>query len=152
MTKVRPRVADAALLERLDQSRQPIHYLACPVSCYGTDRYTRTLRRLATAGGELALGAPGLFPTTAHWRQWWPPILERLAAVTVLGATDGTVGRGVWNEVHDAWTRRLPVRWDGPGRPHEIKIGALAVINEGSSLRRYATLAGTRPRSVRRVG
>jgi hypothetical protein len=150
VTKVRARVADAALLERLDQSRQPIRYLACPISCYGTDRYTRTLQRL-TAGDEVVLGAAGLFPTTAHWRRWWPPILERLAAVSVLGATDGTVGRGVWIEVHDAWARRLPVRWDGPGRPHEIEADALALVDGGTSLRRYAALTDTATRA-RRAG
>jgi hypothetical protein len=58
--------------------------------------------------------------------------------LSVLGDTDGTVGHGVWTEVHDAWGRQIPVRWEAPGPCRLLVERDLAVIKAGTSLRRYA--------------
>ena len=133
-------LAGPVLLDHLDGCGRPVRYVAAPISAYGTVRYDRTLDRLTTTSDHYVVGAAGLFSSTPHWREWWPSILERLAAVSVLGAMDGTIGRGVWVEVRDADQRGLPIRWEGPGRRRLIYAADLAVIHGGASLRRYAAL------------
>ncbi len=133
-------LAGPSLLTQLDECGRSIRYLAAPVGVYGTARYVRVVTRLAAAGDEFVLGAAGLYSSTPHWVAWWPSILERVAAVSVLGAPDGTIGRGVYIEACDAEKRGCAFRWEGPGRRHNITMADFVIVDGGASLRRYATL------------
>jgi hypothetical protein len=140
-------LAGASLLRRIDGCGLPVRYVAAPIGIYRTQRYERVVERLAVSGNEFVVGAAGLFTSTAHWLRAWPDILDRITSVSVLADTDGAVGRGVYIEVRDALQRGCPVRWEGPGRRHLIRLSDLVVIDQGRSLRRYATLrTRARPR------
>jgi hypothetical protein len=138
-------VATRASLERLDACELPVRYVASPVGIYRSPRLVRLVDRLANAGREFVLPADGLFTSTGHWRVWWPRVLDRIATVSILADTDGTVGRGVWIEARDASNRGLPLRWEGPGPRHAITISDLVIIDGGTSLRRYAALRAKAP-------
>jgi hypothetical protein len=134
--------ATRRLLRWLGTQNRPVRYLACPIGCYGTRRYTATLTRLRAHDGDVVLGAAPLYRDQDHFEMWWPRLVPFLSAVSVLADTDGTVGRGVWVEVHDAWASGLPVRWEGPGRRRLLRAGDLVVVDGGESFRRYAQPAG----------
>jgi hypothetical protein len=112
------------------------------MSCYGTGRYHDCLRVLRADGREVVIGAANLYRDQAHFERWWPRVLPLLNALSVLGEADGTVGRGVWTEVHDAFDRGLPVRWEGPGLVHPLVPGELVLVDGGASFRRFARPVG----------
>ncbi len=84
-------------------------YVASPISTYETPRYDATLHRLRTLlpNAEL-LPARDLFTSNQDWRDHWPELLPTLKAI-VFFDDGGSIGRGVWQEIHDAQSAGLPV-------------------------------------------
>ena len=142
MSELDGREADRRLVRWVHSRELPVRYLACPMSCYATERYHDCLRALRAEGREVVVGAANLYRDQAHFERWWPRLLRHISAVSVLAEVDGTVGRGVWTEVHDAWDRAVPVRWEGPGARRVLLPGGLVVVDGGISFRRFARRPG----------
>ncbi len=117
----------------------PRVYVASPLTTYRTARYDAKLvqigQRFPTA---TLLPARDLFRSTADWRERWPALLPTLAALVFFADIDGTIGLGVWSEVHDA-ADRIPVWYlDDAGRWFPVESIALTVT--GDSLSRFAVV------------
>lgn len=84
-------------------------YVASSLSTYDTPRYDRMISavRLHVPKADI-LPARDQFTSNADWRRRWPEILPTLAAV-VFFDDRGTIGRGVYQEIEDAQSVRLPV-------------------------------------------
>lgn len=85
-------------------------YLACPVDLYHTARY-QTGRALARARWP---GVAWIEPARMGWdlETWWSEwahILPALNLLAVIPRADGTIGRGVWQEITGCQRRGVPV-------------------------------------------
>ncbi len=95
-------------MRNIRRCHEPV-YIASSLSTYDTPRYAAMLTRLRDLlpDAEL-LSARDLFTCNADWLRKWPEILPTLAAV-VFFDDRGSVGLGVYQEVEDAQSVRLPV-------------------------------------------
>lgn len=115
-------------------------YLASPLATYYTERYNHMLEavRRHFPDSEI-LPARNLYHDNEHWRATWPVHLKRISAVAFFSDTDGTIGKGVYQEVWDATVRSIPVRYlqdDGTLLPDDQV--ELALIDDGDDWRKFA--------------
>lgn len=114
-------------------------YVASPLTTYRTPRYGAKLAEINERFPDATLlPARDLFRSTADWRERWPELLPTLTGLVFFAEIDGTIGLGVWSELHDA-ADRMPVWYlDDAGRWFPLAVVAVAVT--GDSLARFATV------------
>lgn len=131
-----------------ENPQPPLLYLSSPVACYAqTQRYHAALSALHRSFPDCAvLPARGLYPDYATFRRVWPEVLSCLAGLVVLADTDGTVGRGVWQEYWATRSRGLPcygLRTTPAGASSLWRDPRLYRLGDGD-YRRFAALVGGR--------
>jgi hypothetical protein len=55
------------------------------------------------------LSSRDMFRSSAEWRAKWALVLTSMDALAFIVDSDGYIGRGVWQEIHDAADRAIPV-------------------------------------------
>jgi hypothetical protein len=94
----------------LTSATRPHVYLAAPLSTHHSSRYdeaVEVLHRLFPDYGILS--SRDMFRSNAEWRAKWALVLTLTDALAFIVDSDGCIGRGVWQEVHDAADRAIPV-------------------------------------------
>lgn len=84
-------------------------YVASPIQTYTTPCYDTMLARVRVLlpNAEL-IPARDCFTSNADWRQRWPALLRTLDAL-IFFDHQGSIGRGVFQEIEDAQATALPV-------------------------------------------
>lgn len=117
----------------------PRVYVASPLTTFQTARYDAKLRQISTRFPTAKLlPARDLFRSTTEWQEQWPLLLPTLAALVFFSETNGTIGLGVWSELHDA-VESLPV-WYLDDGGQCLPLDAFSVTITGDSLSRFAVV------------
>ena len=119
-------------------------YLAAPLTTYGTAAYEAALAGCRARWLEAEIISPrDAFADRAEWLTRWPTVLARCDRLVFIADADGVIGYGVWQEVHDAERRGLPVLYlDAAGRfiPRERVQLRKASERSHGDWRSYATV------------
>lgn len=109
------------------------------MTTYRTPRYEAKLSQIGERfPAATLLPARDLFRSTAEWRMRWPDLLPTLTELVFFPESDGTIGLGVWSELHDA-ADQLPIWYlDDAGR--WFPLAAVEITVTGDSLARFATV------------
>jgi hypothetical protein len=114
-------------------------YLASSMTTYQTTRYDAMIEHVRTAFPDAELlPARDLYTSSAHWLATWPNHLKRLTATVFFADTDGTIGKGVAQEIEDSLAAGIAVYFiydDGGMVPHEAV--SLILLRSGMDWRRY---------------
>jgi hypothetical protein len=113
-------------------------YFASPLDTYWTKRYEARLtlvrRRFKAAN---ILEPRHLFKNGDAWRAAWPELVRSLSTLVFIAGSDGSIGYGVFAEVHDARRHGIATWYlcDEGGFHRDF---AFELIDGGASWRRYA--------------
>lgn len=77
-------------------------YVASPMTTYRTARYDERVGAIIERypAADLFL-ARDLYRSNADWQRQWPLLVPTLTDLVFFAELDGTIGLGVWSEVHD---------------------------------------------------
>ncbi|MDQ3642776.1 MAG: hypothetical protein M3450_15225 [Actinomycetota bacterium] len=129
---------DAASRQRTPHPAQRV-YVASPLTTYRTSRYEAKLAQVIEQFPDATLlPARDLFRSTADWRTRWPALLPTLTELVFFAETDGTIGLGVWSELHDA-ADCIPV-WYLDDAGCWFPVAAVTITVTGDSLARFASV------------
>lgn len=85
-----------------DPSRQRV-YFASPLGTYWTKRYEARLALVRRRFTKAKILEPRhLFKNGDAWRAAWPKLVRSVSALAFIADSDGSIGYGVFAEVHDA--------------------------------------------------
>jgi hypothetical protein len=117
----------------------PRIYVASPLTTYRTPRYDAKLAQIgARFPAATLLPARDLFRSTAEWHEQWPLLLPTLTTLVFFTEIEGTIGLGVWSEVHDA-AEGIPV-WYLDDAGGWFGLDAVTITVTGDSLSRFAAV------------
>lgn len=127
---------------RILKKNKPICYVASPVAMYTKPIYNKLLHQIQSEYGDFeVVPARGLYGSMQQFREKWPTILPSIGLLIFISDKDNTIGRGVWIEIHDALSHKIPVMYmtySGDYVPmNKLKI---ELLNDGASFTKYAVV------------